>query len=99
MAVLEISITPVGTSNSSFSEYVTQACKILEQKGMDYMVTPTATVVEGEVNALLSMVKEMHSAPFRAGANRVITSITIDERKDKNDSMDQKVDSVVNKLQ
>jgi uncharacterized protein YqgV (UPF0045/DUF77 family) len=40
----------------------------------------------------------MHRAPFGLGANRVVTTITIDERHDKDEDMEEMVDSVLNSM-
>jgi uncharacterized protein YqgV (UPF0045/DUF77 family) len=41
------------------------------------------TAVEGEVDDLLRLAAQMHRAPFTHGAQRVLTTIRIDERRDK----------------
>jgi uncharacterized protein (TIGR00106 family) len=94
MPVLDISIVPVGTSDASFSSYVTETCKIVEQQGLKYQVTPTGTVVEGNLDQLMDLAREMHSTPFQMGAERVITSMTIDERHDRAMDMEKQVQSV-----
>jgi uncharacterized protein (TIGR00106 family) len=99
MPVLEISITPVGTNQASFSDYVAEACKIVTQKGLKYQVTPTSTVVEGDLQQLMDIASSMHQTPLKMGAERVITNIKIDERQDKNMDMESQVRSVGEKLQ
>lgn len=94
MPVLDISIVPVGTNDASFSSYVTETCKIVEQQGLKYQVTPTGTVVEGNLEQLMDLAREMHSTPFQMGAERVITSMTIDERHDRAMDMEKQVQSV-----
>jgi uncharacterized protein (TIGR00106 family) len=94
MPVLDISIVPVGTSQASFSSYVSEACKIVERQGLKYQITPTGTVVEGNLEQLMSLAQEMHSIPFQMGAERVITSMTIDERHDQAMDMERQVQSV-----
>ena len=83
MPVLEISIMPIGTDEASFSSFVSQACKMVEQRGLQYQVTPMSTMVEGNIEDLLAVVNDLHSLPFSSGVNRVITNVTIDERRDK----------------
>ncbi|EEG76115.1 MTH1187 family thiamine-binding protein [Dethiobacter alkaliphilus] len=83
MPVLEISIMPIGTDEASFSSYVSQACEVVDKRGLQYQVTPMSTMVEGSMEDLLAVVKDLHSLPFDTGVNRVITNVTIDERRDK----------------
>jgi len=83
MAVMEISVVPIGTSSASVSEYVADCVRVLEEKGVVYEVTPMGTQVEGEPGRLLEMALQMHEVPFRKGALRVLTTIRIDDRRDK----------------
>ncbi len=99
MPVLEISIMPIGTDEASFSSYVTKACEMVEKHGLQYRVTPMSTIVEGDMEKLMSLVKEMHSMPFGSGVNRVITNMTIDERRDRAMDMDRMVMAVENPQQ
>ncbi|MCG0313322.1 MAG: MTH1187 family thiamine-binding protein [Calditerricola sp.] len=94
MAILEISVTPVGTGSSSFSALVTTACRIIEEKGLPYQVTPTATVMEGPLDQLLACVQDVHRACLQNGATRLVTHITIDDRLDKPLTMSQQVETV-----
>ncbi|BCV24539.1 MTH1187 family thiamine-binding protein [Gelria sp. Kuro-4] len=98
MALLEISVVPVGTTSASISSFITKACQAVEARGLEYQVTPTATVIEGDLPQLIQVAQEMHQLPFRAGAQRVVTNITIDERKDKPQGMDQAVSAVLSDL-
>jgi uncharacterized protein (TIGR00106 family) len=56
------------------------------------------TIIEGELNDILRVIRQMHEAPFAAGAARVSTLIKIDDRRDKAHSMIGKVRSVREKL-
>ncbi|MGI6112640.1 MAG: MTH1187 family thiamine-binding protein [Mahellales bacterium] len=94
MAILEISITPLGTDEASFSSYISDACKVVKDRGMKYQITPTATIIEGSVEELMEVAKKMHQTPFNKGVNRVITNMTIDERTDKNMDLGNQVQSV-----
>ena len=98
MPILDISVIPVGTSNPSIGNLVTEACQVVKNKGLDYQITATSTIIEGDIDQLIQVAHEIHNMPFRAGAQRVITYITIDERHDKKDSMDDKVEEVLDKM-
>ncbi|MCM8901134.1 MTH1187 family thiamine-binding protein [Caldicoprobacter algeriensis] len=94
MPVLDISIVPVGTGQPSFSSYVAEACRLIEQHGLKYQITPTGTVIEGNLDQLMNVARQIHSIPFQMGAERVITSMTIDERHDRPMDMERQVQSV-----
>ena len=98
MPILEISVIPVGTNNASIGNMVSEACQKVKDKGLEYQITATSTIIEGDFPQLMEIAQEMHAIPFKTGAERVITNMTIDERHDKQDSMDDKVEEVVDKM-
>lgn len=98
MPLLEISVIPVGTQNTSISDYVAEACKVAVERGLSYQVTPTATILEGNLDKILEAAKEMHQIPFRVGADRVVTNITIDDRHDKDMDLQDQVRAVVREI-
>jgi uncharacterized protein (TIGR00106 family) len=57
------------------------------------------TIVEGDLDRILAVVKKMHEGVFGKGVVRVLTTIRIDDRRDKAQGMKEKVDSVREKLQ
>lgn len=83
---MEISVNPIGTGTPSFSSFVSKACQAVEQHGLQYQITPTCTVVEGEIEELFSLAMEIHNLPLIHGADRVLTNIVIDQRTDKEES-------------
>jgi uncharacterized protein (TIGR00106 family) len=98
MALLEVSVVPVGTDSASISSYVAQACREAKRNGIKFDVTPTSTVMEGDLRALIDVARQMHDAAFAAGSERVVTNISIDERRDKPLSMAESVNAVRDKL-
>lgn len=91
MALLEISVVPVGTETPSFSSTVSQALREAQRNGIKYDVTPTSTVMEGDLLALLDVAHQMHKAAFTGSTERVVTNISIDERRDKDLRMEEAV--------
>lgn len=99
MAIAQATIVPIGTGSTSVSKYVADCHKILQdEKRIKYELTPMATVFEGDLDVILEVIRKMHEIPFQNGAKRVITSISIDDRRDKDASMSQKLNSVKEKL-
>ena len=100
MAIAEVSVVPLGTKTPSVSQYVARAVKILErEKDMKYEITSMGTVVEGDLDRILAVVKKMHEAVLGEGVVRVLTTIKIDDRRDKPQTMKGKLDSVRKRLQ
>ena len=99
MAVVEISVAPLGTSTPSVSAYVAACVEVVAASGLKYQLTPMGTVVEGPIDDILPVLREMHEVPFSKGAVRVSTLIKIDDRRDRHEhDMSGKVSSVTEKL-
>ena len=94
--VAELAIIPIGTGGAGVSHYVAACLDILEgRKDLSYQLTPMGTVVEGSLDAVLEVTRQMHEVPFEKGASRVVTTLKVDERRDKPSTMAGKVESVL----
>jgi len=100
MAIVEVSVVPLGTATPSVSKYVAKAEKVLQEaKDIKYELTAMGTIIEGDLENLLDLVKKMHRAVLdSAEIMRVVTTIKIDERRDKEASISSKVESVRKEL-
>jgi len=99
MAIAEISVVPLGTKTPSVSQYVALAIKVLEkEKDIKYEITAMGTIIEGDLDRILAVVRKMHEGTFGEGVARVLTTIKIDDRRDKTQGMKGKVDSLKRKL-
>jgi len=98
MAIVEVSIVPIGTA-PSVGKYVAKAVQVLQgEKDIKYELTAMGTIIEGDSERLLTLVWKMHQSAFDAGAVRVVTTVKIDERRDKASSMSAKIESVQREL-
>ena len=99
MAIIEVSVVPIGTETASPSKYVAGAVQILQgEKDVKYELTAMGTIIEGDLARLLSLAEQMHQSAFAAGAVRVVTTIKIDERRDKIASIRSKIAAVRREL-
>jgi len=100
LALAHLSIVPLGTGSTSLSPFVAACEKELQLhgEGLKYELTAMGTIIEGDLDRILTVIRRLHEVPFEAGAVRVSTSIRIDDRRDKKGSIDQKVQSVKEKL-
>jgi uncharacterized protein (TIGR00106 family) len=96
--VAEVVIVPHGTGSTSLSGYVAEVEKTLRRYGLKTMLTPMGTILEGDLDVVLRAVRAAHEVPFGQGALRVGTTLRIDERRDKDISMESKVRSVEDKI-
>lgn len=102
MAIVDVTVIPIGTETPSVSKYVADIQKILkeyEKKGeIRYQLTPMNTLIEGELPKLFEVIQAMHEVPFSNGLVRVATNIRIDDRRDVSRKMEEKVDRVLSHL-
>ncbi len=98
MAVVQFSVVPLGTGDTSLSAYVAGVHRLLERSGVKHQLTPMGTVLEGPLDELLALIRRVHEAPFAQGARRVMTLINIDDRRDKTGTMEGKLRGVREKL-
>ena len=94
MAILEISVVPLGTGDASLSSYVAGAVKVLRAEGANYQLTAMSTIIEGELEELMRLATKMHQAVFAGEVSRVLTTIKIDDRRDKAATIDGKVEAL-----
>ena len=100
MAIVEVSITPLGTKTPSVSKHVARALRALRQeKNIKYELTSMGTILEGDLGEILRVVQHMHEGAFDGEVKRVVTAIKIDDRRDKPLSATGKVESVLKKLE
>ena len=99
MALVEVSIIPIGTGSPSLSRYIARAVEVLQgEKDIKYELTAMGTVIEGDLAQLMALVGKMHEAVFDAGVMRVLTTVNIDDRRDKTSSLSGKVESLKREL-
>ncbi len=98
MAVIQISCTPLGEGSGGISKYVAGCLRLVENSGLKYQLTPMGTIIEGDIDAIFALVRKMHEVPFDAGAQRVSTLIKIDDRRDREHTMQGKLDSVYKQI-
>lgn len=102
MAIVDVTIIPIGTNSPSVSEYVADIQKVLkkyEEKGqIRFQLTPMNTIIEGELSLLFEVIQAMHEVPFEKGLARVATNIRIDDRRDIKRTMEDKISSVMGKI-
>lgn len=101
--IAEIAVDPIGTKEPTESDYIVAAERALKKaveanSSLQYQINPMSTIIEGEREDVLWALELMHQAPFEEGAQRVITTIRLDERQDQDSSMKHHVDVVKQKL-
>jgi uncharacterized protein (TIGR00106 family) len=98
MALMEISVVPLGTGQPGVGDYVADIIKYLKNNDLPYTLTDMGTVLEGEIDQLLAVARVLHELPFQKNVRRVVTHITIDDRRDKKVHLEDKIKAVTRRL-
>ncbi len=99
MITAELTIIPIGTSKTSLSKYIAAAVAALDSNGIKYELTGMGTLLESnDLGKIFSAITTAHEAVFKKGAERVATSIKIDDRRDEERTIKDKISSVNQKL-
>jgi uncharacterized protein (TIGR00106 family) len=96
MVLLEFSMTPLG-KGEGVSPYVARSIDIVDRSGLKYRLTPMGTILEGEWDDVMRVVRQCHER-MRADCDRITTSIRIDYRAGATGRLEAKVKSVEEKL-
>jgi uncharacterized protein (TIGR00106 family) len=96
MVLLEFSMTPLG-KGEGVSPYVARSIDIVDRSGLKYRLTPMGTILEGEWDDVMRVVRECHER-MREDCDRITTSIRIDYRAGASGRLESKVRSVEDKL-
>jgi uncharacterized protein (TIGR00106 family) len=95
LAVLEISVVPLGTHDTSLSGKLAGIPKVLRDSGLRYEIHPMGSVVEGPTEELFSLAARLHQAVFERGASLVAIHFVLDDRRDVVRPMEEKVRSLM----
>ena len=98
MAIMEISVVPLGLGKPGMGDYVAELARYLRQENLPHQLTDMGTLVQGDPARLLQVAWALHELPFAQGVRRVLTHITIDDRRDKEVNLGDKTKSVKERL-
>lgn len=94
MVHVSISIIPLGVG-TSISHYIAKAVEVIEKLGYKPIVGPAETSFEiPSLEELGKVLREIHDTLHAMGVQRIITVVTIDDRRDKYQPLEAKVEKV-----
>ncbi len=91
MVLLEFSMSPLG-KGESVGKYVSRSLEIVDQSGVEYRLNPMGTVLEGEWDDVMDVVRQCYER-MRKDCNRISCTMKVDFRKGKNGRLSGKVAS------
>ncbi|MFL5908606.1 MAG: MTH1187 family thiamine-binding protein [Solirubrobacterales bacterium] len=99
MATADLTVIGLGRSDPSAGEYIAEIQRRLgAQQLVGYKLHAMGTSLEGSTDDILTVVADLHRVPFEMGLPRVYTVLKLDERRDKPQTLDDKVRSVEERL-
>ncbi len=96
MYLLEFSMSPLD-KGASVSPYVARSLEIVDASGLDYRLHAMGTIVEGELDELLELLKKCFAA-MAADCDRITCSAKLDFRRGYRGRLESKVASVQQQL-
>ena len=96
--IVDLCVVPLGVG-LSVSKYVAACHEIIEAAGLKNQLHAYGTNIEGDWDAVFAVVKQCHEKIHAMGAPRITTTLKLGTRTDKAQTMDDKVNSVLDKLQ
>ena len=92
----QFSIVPLDKGVSVGNE-VAKVLQIIDNSGLPYKLNPMGTVVEGTWNEVMELIRKCHEETVNS-SERVLTSISIDDRKGTQDRIEGKIKSLEKRL-
>jgi uncharacterized protein (TIGR00106 family) len=94
--MVEFSIVPLGRG-VSVSPVIARVMRVVIESGVPYKANPMGTVLEGEWHEVMSVIRACHEEAL-VDAERVVTAIKIDDYRGRSGRLEQKLESVEQKL-
>ena len=95
MATADLTVIGLGRAEVSASRYIAEIQRRLAaQDRVRYQLHAMGTSLEGPTADILAVVAELHAVPFELGLPRVYSVLKLDERRDREQSLEAKVTSV-----
>jgi uncharacterized protein (TIGR00106 family) len=99
LATADLTVIALGRAEASASEYIAEIQRRLAaQDRVRYEMHAMGTSLEGSTSDILDVAGELHAVPFELGIPRVYSILKLDERRDREQTLADKVESVRRRL-
>ncbi len=93
----DLCVVPIGVG-VSVSKYIVACEKVLKEAGLKTHLHSYGTNIEGEWDEVFAAIKKCHEVVHEMGAPRISSTIRLGTRVDRNQTMEDKIKSVEDKL-
>jgi uncharacterized protein (TIGR00106 family) len=95
VATADLTVIALGRADASASRYIAEIQRRLAaQHRVRYTMHAMGTSLEGSTADILAVAGELHAVPFEMGIPRVYSILKLDERRDREQTLEDKVASV-----
>lgn len=99
MATAEITVLPIGREGASVGDLLAAVARHLgAQDKVRFEMQAMGTALEGDAADIFALAAEIHALPFESGIPRVYTVLKVDQRTDKEQTLESKVQSVTDRI-
>ena len=95
--IVDLCVVPIGVG-VSVSRYIAACTRILKEAKLKTQLHAYGTNIEGEWETVFTAIRKCHETLHAMGAPRITTAIKAGTRIDRNQTMQEKIDSVIQKL-
>ncbi|OGT98909.1 MAG: hypothetical protein A2X80_00425 [Geobacteraceae bacterium GWB2_52_12] len=95
--LVDLCIVPLGVG-VSLSPYIAACEKVLTDAGLKIALHSYGTNIEGNWDAVFAGIKRCHEVVHEMGSPRITTTIKLGTRTDRAQTMQDKIDSVMEKM-
>jgi len=100
LATADLTVIALGRAEASASAYIAEIQRRLAaQERVRYEMHAMGTSLEGATADILAVFGELHAVPFEMGIPRVYSILKLDERRDREQTLADKVESVRRRLE
>lgn len=92
--IVDLCIIPIGVG-TSLSKYISICEEKIKKSELKYILCPNGTSIEGDWDKVFEVIKECHQILHRMDVPRIHTSIKLGSRIDKNQTLEDKIESVI----
>lgn len=91
--IIDLCVVPIGVG-ASVSSYVAVCQRVIRDSGLSHQMHANGTNIEGPWEEVMAVVKRCHEEVHGMGAPRITTTLTVGTRTDRQQTLQDKVDSV-----
>ena len=91
--IADLCVVPIGVG-VNLAPFIATCEQVLLQAGLQIQLHPNGTAIEGDWDVVFEAIRRCHEAVHAMGSPRIYTTVKINTRTDRDQTMAEKVSSV-----